>query len=415
MIYIYDLPFCSAKAGSSDKNQDELCDQEAANCPDILASLQMFQKQRLFHTRKLKREMKKLEKMEQEIALRTAQINIPPEPKPRQCWAQSEVEASGHVIRPPKRTPRRRDSQQSSVNGEEAVQTTTFRAQATSKESHKPPGGHKRTNYAKINMVRSMTGSMSDSTCSMTSSVSSACSWFIPSEEEPANNTRAIQTGSSLLKHYRERKDKGCIVRDRPQAYFLACDKPEVPKSNSPKTSEIYAEVQTGNTVLRRRISSQRPVYADAKVIDLETETLPAEQNLQEALRRKRPDYIQRTKDREQDRMARSFVAANKANVTSSTTAAAKVYNPVKAKSRIPRSSTTLQEKVYNTPSVPRLAPNTTLIYSKKSLKGTEETENRKAREQRPSSGQKTVKEVKHAKDVKKSKKPSSIVSRNNK
>ena len=48
------------------------------------------------------------------------------------------------------------------------------------------------------------------------------------------------------------------------------------------------------------------------RVIDLETETLPLEQNLQEALRRKRPDYIQRTKTREQDRMARSYVAANK-------------------------------------------------------------------------------------------------------
>ena len=77
---------------------------------------------------------------------------------------------------------------------------------------------------------------------------------------------------------------------------------------------------------------------------------MPLEQNLQEALRRKRPDYIQRTKTREQDRMARSFVAANKSSLKE----AVKVYGTNckitsggaggKNGSRIPRSSSTLQE-----------------------------------------------------------------------
>jgi hypothetical protein len=33
-----------------------------------------------------------------------------------------------------------------------------------------------------------------------------------------------MQTGISLLRQYKEKKDKGCWVRDRPQAYFLVCD-----------------------------------------------------------------------------------------------------------------------------------------------------------------------------------------------
>lgn len=49
-------------------------------------------------------------------------------------------------------------------------------------------------------------------------------------------------------------------------------------------------------------------------IIDLETDTLPIEKNLQEALKAKRPDYIAKTKNREQDRLARSMVAANKQN-----------------------------------------------------------------------------------------------------
>ena len=43
-------------------------------------------------------------------------------------------------------------------------------------------------------------------------------------------------------------------------------------------------------------------------IIDLETDTLPKEKNIQEALKLKRPDYIAKTKNREQDRLARSMV-----------------------------------------------------------------------------------------------------------
>ena len=39
----------------------------------------------------------------------------------------------------------------------------------------------------------------------------------------PSSN-RGIQTGNSLLRQYREKKDKDCWVRERPQAYFIFCD-----------------------------------------------------------------------------------------------------------------------------------------------------------------------------------------------
>jgi hypothetical protein len=36
--------------------------------------------------------------------------------------------------------------------------------------------------------------------------------------------SKGSQTGDSLIRKFRERKDKGVFVRDRPQAYFLACE-----------------------------------------------------------------------------------------------------------------------------------------------------------------------------------------------
>ena len=122
-----------------------------------------------------------------------------------------------------------------------------------------------------------MNGSMTDSTGSMASSVSSACSWFIPNsaaeelkqqqeDDEECIKSRGIQTGGSLLKQFRERKDKACMTRDRPQAYFLTCDDDDdlPPSAPSPdkRVTDPYVEVKaTGSsTVVRRRVNAQRPI-----------------------------------------------------------------------------------------------------------------------------------------------------------
>ena len=121
-----------------------------------------------------------------------------------------------------------------------------------------------------------MNGSMTDSTGSMGSSVSSACSWFIPNSDEilQADNSckpesdggdqshnKSIQTGGSLLKQFRERKDKACMTRDRPQAYFLACDE-DVPSAPSPdkRLTDPYVEVKANgsSTIVRRRVTAHR-------------------------------------------------------------------------------------------------------------------------------------------------------------
>ena len=45
--------------------------------------------------------------------------------------------------------------------------------------------------------------------------------------------SRGMQTGTSLLRQYKEKKDKGCWIRDRPQAYFIVCDEAEAtPEAN---------------------------------------------------------------------------------------------------------------------------------------------------------------------------------------
>ena len=43
---------------------------------------------RLLHTKRLRREIARLEKMERDIAIKTTQISemVTPEPKPRNCW-----------------------------------------------------------------------------------------------------------------------------------------------------------------------------------------------------------------------------------------------------------------------------------------------------------------------------------------
>ena len=75
------------------------------------------------------------------------------------------------------------------------------------------------------------------------------------------------------------------------------------------------------------------------KIIDLETESLPDDQNLQEALRRKRPDYIEKTRNREQN-IAKNSVKTSARNtpIKSSIPQATSIYGHASSKnnSKIP-------------------------------------------------------------------------------
>lgn len=85
------------------------------------------------------------------------------------------------------------------------------------------------------------------------------------SDSGPPNQCRAIQTGNSLLRMYLKKADKGQQVCDRPQAFFLPLDQ------KSPD---------------------------DHDFIDLETSTETDVTDLQEALRKHRPDYIAAAEER---------------------------------------------------------------------------------------------------------------------
>ena len=116
-----------------------------------------------------------------------------------------------------------------------------------------------------------------------------------------------MQTGNSLLRQYKEKKDKGCWVRPGPQAYYLVCEAPEnteerqeegsrsawweneAPREgneqsnpNTPleppsiersRTASPYIENNVGGTgtVVRRRIIDQVPRDPATKVINIKT------------------------------------------------------------------------------------------------------------------------------------------------
>ena len=77
------------------------------------------------------------------------------------------------------------------------------------------------------------------------------------------------------------------------------------------------------------------------KIIDLETETLPDDQNLQEALRRKRPDYIEKTRNREQN------IAKNSVKTTT----------PKPIKSSIPQATSIYASNSKNNSKIPTFRP----------------------------------------------------------
>ena len=113
-----------------------------------------------------------------------------------------------------------------------------------------------------------------------------------------------MQTGISLLRQYKEKKDKGCWVRDRPQAYFLVCDESdkttdatqeenrstwwenESPRENNEqsnrqtpleppplgrsRTASPYIENNFGTgTVVRRRVIDQIPKDPTTTVMNM--------------------------------------------------------------------------------------------------------------------------------------------------
>ena len=180
-----------------------------------------------------------------------------------------------------------------------------------------------------------------------------------------AQRSQGIQTGNSLFRQFHEKKDKAIQKVVGPQAYFIECDsKPPSsnrssrPSSSSlrPSSSEKQRPKSAIEIVRKNRMSlTMNNNDVTTTIIDLETDTLPIEKNLQEALKAKRPDYIAKTKNREQDRLARSMVAANKQNAmkgsmlpqskAKTTTAAFRarsVYDPDGngKKSRIPMKAT---------------------------------------------------------------------------
>ena len=126
--------------------------------------------------------------------------------------------------------------------------------------------------------------------------------------------TGMYETGNSLFRQFQEKKDKACYKRDGPQAYFIECDQlaPQ-PSRQSSAGSKSSQRPKSAIEIVRKNRGMNNNNDVTTTIIDLETETLPKEKNLQEALKQKRPDYIAKTKTREQDRLARSMVS-NKQN-----------------------------------------------------------------------------------------------------
>ena len=297
-------------------------------------TLHMFQQQRLYHTMRLKREIAKLEKMEKEIAHRTVDIGAgTPEPKPRQCWTQtstpipssrpssssSSMMSSASAAGRPQRPSRKRDDSKTTfknVNGESG-QHSRFRLHMTdSADSQTPatwfiPGGPGDTNGGGPNdPVPAPRSSRPNSGQYKPRPTTANGTTNNSQNNNYAQKSQGIQTGNSLFRQFQEKKDKAIYChRDRPQAYFIECDEKR-PESSTSSTSQKQRPKSAIEIVRKSHHSksNNKDNGMTTTIIDLETDTLPKEKNLQEALKQKRPDYIAKTKNREQDRLARSMV-----------------------------------------------------------------------------------------------------------
>ena len=183
----------------------------------------------------------------------------------------------------------------------------------------------------------------------MTQDSNSSCAnyWLMPDESQRPNTSsgtlpvwnksRGSQTNHSLFRQYYEKKDKAVCVRDRPQAFFIECEG----QNGKPRPKSAIEQ--------RNKKKNSSDLTAMTNIIDLETETLPEEKNLQEALRRKRPDYIEKSRTREQDRLAKSVAASQKTSTVAPRTSgsirntsipqAKQIYGNGQSRSRIPQIS----------------------------------------------------------------------------
>ena len=118
-----------------------------------------------------------------------------------------------------------------------------------------------------------------------------SCSWFIPSEEQQIESKlssaspeweiamNAAGSGSVLLEKYKE--NKTAQRKPQPRAYFITCDEVEVPViPQSRRRPSPKPKIQLKVFELNKNGENQAMVEGD----------------LQEALRKRRPDYIERTK-----------------------------------------------------------------------------------------------------------------------
>ncbi len=179
----------------------------------------------------------------------------------------------------------------------------------------------------------------------------SALSWFIPNNDKShvshnfweqhrqqqqqqqqleTNERSASPGGFSLLEQYQAKKRKERKARMSSAFYIKLEDEEEKEKDEEAPKMKVappspWARRGTGPSSQRTSVNRPRSGKVRTRLIDLEEQQQQQQQrdaddedhegslgDLQEALRRRRPDYIARTRDREADRLARRMVAAQK-------------------------------------------------------------------------------------------------------
>jgi len=176
--------------------------QQEAEDPDETSAdgqtLQMFQQQRLYHTMRLKREIAKLERMEQDIAQKACEIG---DMAIKNTQTSKGTNTSNRST--PNGIPSRPEGVPSRPNG--VPKTTTFRDM----------------NQGRHRLRLSMTSSESSSGQSTPRRPSTSSGLLMNHRTNSAPKSRGSQTNQSLFRNYYEKKDKAVYCRDRPQAFFI--------------------------------------------------------------------------------------------------------------------------------------------------------------------------------------------------
>ena len=285
--------------------------------------LKMFQQQKLTALRALKTEIVKLNEFEKELAAKATSCG----PEPIRCWEPDDMTSSGgskssgsgnDSVKPVPR-PRTRVPVSQPTRPARKCDGDTGNAMTQSCYGRLPGqtsfGTSGLTTFADSQRVATPTGRLriqvrEKKEEDRNSSSSSSCSWFIPNggggdsengrtatpdyppvfDSPQVEATASKFSDKSLLRHYKARKEGKPlpVPVEKSQAFFIEIDEQEERK---------------------RLLASPANSRLKTRVIDLESTEAPEESNLQEALRRRRPDYIARTKSRETERMAKKFVA----------------------------------------------------------------------------------------------------------